>query len=161
MPWNWRRQFFPCTSSHLRRILRYAWSSSLFRSPSEISKTRPLRPSEAIFVPCVRVTIVLPQLRTENMEGALRSYQSFFWNGSIAFFFFLGLGTSAAGASADASGAAATTASSSTFFAFFFFLGLGTSAAGASADASGAAATTASSSTFFAFFFFLFLHLHL
>ena len=34
------------------------------------------------FVPCVRVTSVLPTLRLENMLGALTSYQSFFENGS-------------------------------------------------------------------------------
>ena len=33
-------------------------------------------------VPCVRLTSVLPMLRTENMLGALMSYQSFFVNGS-------------------------------------------------------------------------------
>ena len=34
------------------------------------------------FVPCVRVTSVLPTFRLENMLGALTSYQSFFENGS-------------------------------------------------------------------------------
>ena len=37
-------------------------------------------------MPCVRVTKVLPQFRTENMDGALISYHSFLRNGSTAFF---------------------------------------------------------------------------
>lgn len=38
--------------------------------------------TQRTFVPCVRVTSVLPTLRLENMLGALTSYQSFFENGS-------------------------------------------------------------------------------
>ena len=34
------------------------------------------------FVPCVRVTSVLPMVRSEKLEGALTSYQSFFEKGS-------------------------------------------------------------------------------
>jgi hypothetical protein len=44
--------------------------------------TRPLRPSEAILMPVVRVTSVLPTLRLENMVGAFTSYQSFLEKGS-------------------------------------------------------------------------------
>ena len=58
----------------------------MFKSHSEISKTRPLSASDAIFVPCVLVTSVLPQFRTENMLGALISYHSFLRKGSTAFF---------------------------------------------------------------------------
>ncbi len=34
------------------------------------------------FVPCVRVTSVLPMVRSEKLEGAFTSYQSFFEKGS-------------------------------------------------------------------------------
>ena len=80
------RQYLPCTSSHCSLILRYAWSSSLLRSARQISKTRPLSISEAIFVPVVRVTGVLPHARTEKFDGALMSYHSFLVKGSITFF---------------------------------------------------------------------------
>jgi hypothetical protein len=42
--------------------------------------------AERTLVPCVRVTRVLPTVRTANMEGALTSYQSFLLKGSTAFF---------------------------------------------------------------------------
>merc|ERR1719326_2031040 len=62
-------------------------SSFLLRSPRETSSTRPLSPSDAIFVPLVRVTRVLPQMGLENMLGALMSYQSLDAKGSMIFFF--------------------------------------------------------------------------
>merc|ERR1719420_2875763 len=86
-PWKSVRQLRPCTSSIQRRIFLYAWSSSLLRSARLSSRTRPLRPSEAILVPCVFDTRVLPQLRTLNMLGALMSYHSFLRKGSPVFFF--------------------------------------------------------------------------
>lgn len=84
MPWKFVKQTFPCTSSTTN--LNFLNASSLaFKSPKEISNTRPLRPSEAIsynerisiyklsfskirkkivtiviLVPVVRVTGVLP-----------------------------------------------------------------------------------------------------
>merc|ERR1719336_2046398 len=67
-------------------IFLNAWSSSLLRSARFTSKTRPFSCSLAILVPCVLVQRVLPQLRTENMLGALMSYHSFLRNGSPAFF---------------------------------------------------------------------------
>merc|ERR1719355_372553 len=63
-----------------------ARSSSLLRSARFSDKTRPLSSSVAIFVPCVRLTRVLPQLRTLKTLGALTSYHSFFRKGSPAFF---------------------------------------------------------------------------
>merc|ERR1719183_3135694 len=86
IPANWVSTLVPWTSSHLRSILRKAWSSSWLRSAREHSKMRPLRPSEAILVPWVRVTRVLPTCLTVNMEGALTSYHSFLRKGSTAFF---------------------------------------------------------------------------
>lgn len=47
MPWKEVRQFFPCTSSTRSLILRNACSSSLFRSASENSITRPFKASAA------------------------------------------------------------------------------------------------------------------
>ena len=47
------------------------------------SKTRPLRPSEAILVPTVLETKVFPTWRQLNMLGALTSYQSFLVKGSM------------------------------------------------------------------------------
>merc|ERR1719401_684526 len=64
----------------------YDWSSSLFKSARFSSNTRPLSSSVAIFVPCVRETNVLPQLRTPKKLGAFTSYHSFLKNGSPAFF---------------------------------------------------------------------------
>merc|ERR1719507_1220239 len=61
-------------------------SASTLRSAKFNSRTRPLNPSDAIFVPCDLVTRVLPQLRLEKMLGALMSYHSFFRKGSPAFF---------------------------------------------------------------------------
>lgn len=46
----------------------------------------PPTPLTRTLVPCVRVTRVLPTLRTANMEGALMSYQSFLEKGSTIFF---------------------------------------------------------------------------
>merc|ERR550532_3920323 len=62
------------------------WSSSLLRSARFTSRTRPFSCSLAILVPCVLVQRVFPQLRIENMLGALMSYHSFLRNGSPAFF---------------------------------------------------------------------------
>ena len=44
--------------------------------------TRPLSPSDAILIPVVRVTSVLPTWRFVNMDGALMSYQSLRAKGS-------------------------------------------------------------------------------
>merc|ERR1719199_1249902 len=63
-----------------------AWSSSMLRSAKLISSTRPFNSSDAIFVPCVLVHRVLPQLRTLKEEGALMSYHSFLRKGSPCFF---------------------------------------------------------------------------
>merc|ERR1719355_130782 len=63
-----------------------ARSSSLLRSARFSSSTRPFSSSVAIFVPCVRVTKVLPQLRVAKTLGALISYHSFLRKGSPAFF---------------------------------------------------------------------------
>merc|ERR1740129_1492932 len=68
-------------------IFLKAWSSSLLRSARFTSRTRPFNDSLAIFVPCVLVQSVFPQLRTVNMLGALMSYHSFLRKGSPAFFF--------------------------------------------------------------------------
>lgn len=87
IPWKLVRQFFPEISSHRSLILRKAWSSaSLLRSANETSKTRPLRASLAFFKPWVRLTKVLPMLRTSKTEGALTSYQSLREKGSTIFF---------------------------------------------------------------------------
>merc|ERR1712147_456093 len=86
MPQKLVRHWEPCTSSTRRRILRKESSSLLLRSPRETSNTRPLRPSDAILVPAVLVTRVLPTLVLVKRAGALTSYQSFFVKGSIAFF---------------------------------------------------------------------------
>merc|ERR1719162_2737097 len=50
------------------------------------SSTRPFSSSVAIFVPCVLVTRVFPQLRTAKTLGALMSYHSFFRKMSPCFF---------------------------------------------------------------------------
>merc|ERR1719456_1770044 len=68
-------------------IFLYDWSSSAFRSARFNDTTRPFSSSVAIFVPCVRLTRVLPQLRTEKTLGALMSYHSFLRKGSPVFFF--------------------------------------------------------------------------
>merc|ERR1711865_295841 len=77
MPQKLVRQFLPWTSSTRRRILRKASSSLLLRSPRETSNTRPLSPSEAILVPAVLVTRVLPTAVLVKRAGAFTSYQSF------------------------------------------------------------------------------------
>merc|ERR1719342_232233 len=88
MPWKLVRQFLPWISS--MRSLNFLWdlsaSFSPWRSAREHSKTRPFRPSEAILVPCVLLTKVLPTRRFVKMDGALISYQSFLVKGSIIFF---------------------------------------------------------------------------
>jgi hypothetical protein len=87
------RQFLPWISSIRSLILRKDCSSSLFRSASEISITRPLRESFAFSIsdyksefyvgkdrnllsPTERLTKVFPTFLTSNIEGALMSYQS-------------------------------------------------------------------------------------
>merc|ERR1719216_392027 len=62
-------------------IFLNAWSSSLLRSARFTSRTRPFSCSLAILVQSV-----FPQLRIENMLGALMSYHSFLRKGSPAFF---------------------------------------------------------------------------
>jgi hypothetical protein len=86
MPWKLVRTLKPCTSSQHSLIFLNVWSSSLFRSARLTSKTRPLSPSEAIFVPWVRVMRVLPHVRAANMFGAFTAYHSFLRKGSTAFF---------------------------------------------------------------------------
>merc|ERR1719491_1278003 len=76
----------PCTSSMHNFTFLYDWSSSLFKSAKFSSKTRPLSESDAILVPEVLVTRVLPHWRTLKTLGALMSYHSFFRKGSPAFF---------------------------------------------------------------------------
>merc|ERR1719175_333730 len=61
-------------------------SFSFCKSARETSYTRPFSPSEAILVPWVLFTSVLPTWRTLKREGALISYQSFLVNGSTTFF---------------------------------------------------------------------------
>merc|ERR1711967_149821 len=86
MPQKLVRHWEPCTSSTRRRILRKESSSLLLRSPRETSNTRPFSPSDAILVPAVLVTRVLPMMELVNRAGAFTSYQSFLVNGSTAFF---------------------------------------------------------------------------
>lgn len=45
LPWKLVSTFLPWTSSQMRRMLRYAWSSSWLRSASETSNTRPYKPN--------------------------------------------------------------------------------------------------------------------
>ena len=61
---------------------RWTGARGRARAPRTVSETRPLRASEAILVPVVRVTGVLPQARTVKLDGALMSYHSFFVKGS-------------------------------------------------------------------------------
>merc|ERR1719175_516735 len=61
-------------------------SFSFCKSARETSYTRPFSPSEAILVPWVLFTNVLPTWRTLKREGALISYQSFLVKGSTTFF---------------------------------------------------------------------------
>merc|ERR1719356_1307572 len=86
IPWKSVRQFRPWTSSMHNLIFLYDWSSSWLRSARFNARTRPLSSSVAILVPCVRLTRVLPQLRTEKTLGALMSYHSFLRKGSPVFF---------------------------------------------------------------------------
>merc|ERR1719254_289274 len=76
----------PWTSSMHNLIFLKDWSSSLLRSAKFSSRTRPFNCSEAILVPCVRETSVLPHCRWLNTLGALMSYHSFLRKGSLAFF---------------------------------------------------------------------------
>merc|ERR1719159_378876 len=85
-PWKSVRQLRPCTSSIQSLTFLYDWSSSMFKSARLSSSTRPFSSSDAIFVPCVLDTRVLPQLRTLKRLGALISNHSFFKKGSPAFF---------------------------------------------------------------------------
>merc|ERR1719502_2172344 len=87
MPWKSARQLRPWISWISSLILRYACSSSLFRSARFASSTRPLRPSEESFIPVDFVTRVLPAWRTLNIIGVFTSYHSLRVNGSTAFFF--------------------------------------------------------------------------
>src|SRR5690349_13993783 len=82
IPWKLVRQFLPWTSSTRSLILRKECSSDLFKSAREISRTRPFKASLAFFIPWVRLTRVLPTLRTSKVEGALMSYQSLRVKGS-------------------------------------------------------------------------------
>merc|ERR1719183_1576775 len=84
--WKSVRQLRPWTSSMHNLTFLKAWSSSLFKSARLTSKTRPFNSSVAIFVPVVRVTRVLPQLRVRKGVGALMSYHSFFRKMSPCFF---------------------------------------------------------------------------
>lgn len=88
MPWKLVRTLRPCTSSAMSLNLRkdLSASPSFCKSAKETSNTRPFKPSEAIFVPCVRFTNVLPTCRLVNIDGALMSYQSLRVNGSTIFF---------------------------------------------------------------------------
>lgn len=88
IPWKLVRTLRPCTSSATSLNLRNERSASLSfcKSANETSNTRPLSPSEAILVPCVRFTSVLPTWRVANIDGALISYQSLRVNGSMIFF---------------------------------------------------------------------------
>merc|ERR1719352_2138523 len=87
MPWKSERQLRPWISWISSLILRYACSSSLFRSARFASRTRPLSPSLESFMPWDLVTSVLPALRTANCIGVLTSYHSLRVNGSTTFFF--------------------------------------------------------------------------
>merc|ERR1719354_1143777 len=85
IPWKLVRQCLPWTSSQMSlNFLKVV--SSWWRSAWLHSKTRPLRPSEAILVPTVLETKVFPTWRQLNVLGALTSYQSFLVKGSIIFF---------------------------------------------------------------------------
>merc|ERR1719369_875397 len=88
MPWKLVRQFFPWTSSQisLNFLKDLSASFSFCRSARDTSYTRPFSPSEAILVPWVLFTKVLPTWRTLKREGALISYQSFLVKGSTTFF---------------------------------------------------------------------------
>ncbi len=106
IPWKLVKHILPCVSSMMS--LNFLNDSSFsFKSPSDTSNTRPLRPSDAIsifklieikqqkknnfyffyclLVPVVLVTQVLPIWRVLNWAGALTSYQSFFENGFILY----------------------------------------------------------------------------
>lgn len=89
IPWKLHKQWLPWTSSQMSRNLRYERSASFSfcKSANETSYTRCFKPSDAIFVPCVRFTNVFPTWRWANMFGALISYQSLRENGSTTFFF--------------------------------------------------------------------------
>merc|ERR1719278_2103533 len=88
IPWKLGRQFLPRTSSQtsLDFLKDLSASFSFCRSARETSYTRPFSPSEAILVPWVLFTSVLPTWRTLKREGALISYQSFLVKGSTTFF---------------------------------------------------------------------------
>lgn len=88
IPWKLVRTLRPCTSSAMSLNLRKDLSASLSfcRSANETSNTRPFKPSEAILVPCVRLTKVFPTWRVANIDGALISYQSLRVKGSTTFF---------------------------------------------------------------------------
>ena len=62
------------------------YTCSFCKSAKETSYTRPFNPSEANFVPWVRLTKVFPTSRTLKTEGALISYQSLRVKGSTTFF---------------------------------------------------------------------------
>src|ERR1700743_2130834 len=82
MPWKLVRQDLPWTSSTRSLTLRKEYSSFLFKSARETSRTRPFKASLAFFMPWVGLTRVLPTLRTSKVEGALISYQSLRVKGS-------------------------------------------------------------------------------
>lgn len=88
MPWKLVKQWVPWTSSQTNLNLRNERSASFSfcKSANETSYTRCFKPSDAIFVPCVRLTNVFPTWRWANIFGALISYQSLRENGSITFF---------------------------------------------------------------------------
>jgi len=62
------------------------YSDESLRSANDVSTTLPFIYSEAIFVPVVLVTRVLPKDFELNGTGDLKSYHSFLESGSIVFF---------------------------------------------------------------------------
>lgn len=88
IPWKLVSTLRPWTSSEMSLNLRKDLSASLSfcKSANETSNTRPFKPSEAILVPWVRLTNVLPTWRVANIDGALTSYQSLRVKGSMIFF---------------------------------------------------------------------------
>merc|ERR1719469_17889 len=78
----------PLTSSHCTEIFIQADSwESRFRSPREISKTRPRRESAGIFCPAALLQGVKVGADTSKFDGTRTLYHSFLMKGWEIFFF--------------------------------------------------------------------------
>merc|ERR1712156_30398 len=87
-PWKLVKQSKPLTSSHCTLTFLQACSAAFwFRSPSEISKTRPRRESAGIFCPAALLHGVIVGAATSKFDGTLTLYHSFLMKGWATFFF--------------------------------------------------------------------------